>query len=148
MKCFDSMAMRLCQFATAGLIVLALPATARLMDGMPGLDAGVESALPAPAPPGDIELWQRRASMGDAYAQWVVAYRLLSAEPNQRQAALSALKQSAENGYSQAELDWGRILLHGWFETAADAPQGVHWIERAEQSGKAEAAYERYKRNI
>ena len=141
MKCFDSLAMRLCQFAMAGLMVFALPASARLMDGMPGLDAGMESALPAPAPPGDIEHWRQRASTGDAFAQWVVAQRLLSAEPNHRQAALSALKQSAEKGYAQAALDWGRVLLHGLYETAADVREGVYWIERAEQSGNAEAAY-------
>ncbi|OYW25192.1 MAG: hypothetical protein B7Z49_01925, partial [Hydrogenophilales bacterium 12-63-5] len=79
--------------------------------------------------------------MGDSFAQWVVAQRLLDEEPNNRQKALSMLKHSADGGYSQAELDWGRILLYGWFETTIDVPQGVNWIERAERSGKAEAAY-------
>lgn len=141
MTCFNSMAVRLCRCAVAGLIVLALPAAASLRDGLPGLEVGAESALPAPSPPGDLEDWQQRASTGDAFAQWVVADRLLSAEATHRQVALSMLRQSAENGYSQAALDWGRVLLHGLFETSANVPEGVHWIERAEQSGNAEAAY-------
>jgi len=116
MKCFDSMAKGLCLLVVAGLMIFALPAAARLMDAIPGLDASVESALPAPAPPGETEQWLQRASMGDSFAQWVVAQRLLDEEPNNRQKALSMLKHSADGGYSQAELDWGRILLYGWFE--------------------------------
>lgn len=124
-----------------GLLVLAPPAAARLMDSLPGSNTGGENVLNAPTPPGDIDVWQQRASAGDAFAQWVLASRLLNAGATHRQAGLAALKQSAENGYAQAALDWGRALLNGAYGMAADAPQGLRWIERAEQRGNAEAAY-------
>ena len=111
------------------------------MDSLPGSDPGMESALSAPTPPGDTELWQQRASAGNAFAQWVVSIRLLNAGLAHRQAALAALRQSAENGYAQAALAWGQVLLHGQHGTTADVSQGLRWIERAEQSGNAQSAY-------
>jgi len=142
MKYFDSRVAKLHLWVTtASLLFCALPATARLMDSQPHPEVRLEIARSTPLPPGDTDWWQQRASAGDAYAQWVVSARLLQAGPTHYQAALAALKQSAENGYAQAALDWGRVLLHGQLGISKDAPQGLRWIERAEQSGNAEASY-------
>ena len=124
-----------------GLLCLALPAAARLMDSLPGSDASRENVLNAPTPPGDIDVWQQRAAAGDAFAQWVVGSRLLNAGQTHWEAGLASLKQSAENGYAQATLYWGWALLNGEYGITADVSQGLHWIERAEQSGNAQAAY-------
>lgn len=132
---------RLLSFAAAMLFTFNLPVAASMLKSLPGENPNSEGTLSAPLPPGDSELWQQRAAAGDAYAQWVVSARLLRSGPAHRQAALAALKQSAENGYSLAALHWGRVLLYGKHETPADAPEGLRWIERAEQSGNAEAAY-------
>lgn len=125
------------------LATTAWPTAASIQNSLPGSNTSTNTniTIPAPIPTGDTELWRQRAAAGDAYAQWVMSARLLSAGPTQYQAALAALKQSAENGYAQAALDWGRVLLYGRLGTTADAGQGMRWIERAEQSGNAEAAY-------
>lgn len=132
---------RLNTFVAALLFAVNLPVTASIRSSLPGESPPPEGTLAAPIPPGDTELWQRRAAAGDAYAQWVVGAQLMQSGPTHRQAALAALKQSAENGYARAALHWGRVLLQGNHESAGDAAEGVRWIERAEQSGNAEAAY-------
>lgn len=128
-------------FAVALLFAVNFPAAASIRSSLPGENPKPEGTLSAPIPPGDTELWQPRAAAGDAYAQWVVSARLLRSGPAHRQAALAALKQSAEGGYALAALHWGRVLLQGNHERPGDAAEGLRWIERAEQSGNAEAAY-------
>jgi TPR repeat protein len=133
--------MRLTAFAAALLLACNLPVAASMLNSLPGGNPHPEATLTAPIPPGDTELWQQRANAGDAYAQWVVSARLLRSGPAHRPAALAALRLSAENGYAKAALDWGRILLHGKYQTPVDAPEGLRWIESAEQNGNTESAH-------
>jgi TPR repeat protein len=130
--------------ALAAALCLALPfaAQATWRASLPGTPLLPEpSCLCAPQPPGDTDDWLQRAKNGDAYAQWVVSARLINTEPTRRQAALDWLKQSAENGYAQAALDWGRVVHYGLFDVPADATVGLRWIKRAAHSGKPEAAW-------
>lgn len=133
--------MHLQAFTTVLLLASNLPVAASMLNSLPGGNLKSDVALTAPLPPGDTALWQQRADAGDAYAQWVMSARLLRAGPAHRQAALAALRQSAENGYGLAALHWGRVLLLGKHGTPVDAAEGMRWIERAEQSGNAEAAH-------
>jgi TPR repeat protein len=119
-----------------------LPVEAKFAEAIAGPEPAVDYMLSAPSPPGDLDQWLQRASAGDAYAQWVVAQKRLAAGVPYREEALAAFRQSAEAGYAQAELDWGRILIHGLYGVTAEPGTGLRWIERAEQSGNAEAAYE------
>lgn len=123
-----------------GLLVLANPAVARLLDNLPDMSTPNEIVLSPTTLPGNLDVWQHRASGGNAFAQWIMAHRLLNEGPTKRQAAMAALKQSAENGYAQAALDLGQLLLNGEDEPI-DIPQALSWIERAEQNGNAQAAY-------
>ncbi len=122
-------------------MAVALPTPASMLNSLPGAAPTADVTLAAPTPFGDSELWRQRAAAGDAYAQWVMSARLIRSGPANRQEALALLRQSAENGYATAALDWGLILLLGKHGIAVDASQGLSWIERAERSGNPEAAY-------
>lgn len=133
--------MRLQALAAVMLFASTAPVAASMLNSLPGEIPDPEGTLFAPIPPGDNELWRQRAEAGDAYAQWIESARLLRSGPAHKQAALAALRQSAENGYALAALHWGRVLLLGTHETPVDVAEGLRWIKRAEQSGNPEAAY-------